>query len=109
MSFSASEVKAAVGQLAWDFLHCFFHYLSSLSIAKTRQEGGPEMTTMSTTAWVVLGIAVAAIVTAGLLAWKRRRSKKIRSRFGPEYEHLVQERGSAGQAEKELEEAHTAC
>jgi len=37
------------------------------------------------------------------MAWKLRRSKEIRSKFGPEYDHLVQERGSTSLAEKELE------
>ena len=57
---------------------------------------------MTTTAWVILVIAVAAIVLAGYEAWRLRRSKAIRSRFGPEYERVAQERG-IGHAEKELE------
>jgi FtsZ-interacting cell division protein ZipA len=58
---------------------------------------------VTTTALVLLIIAVAAIVLAGLMAWKLRRSQKIRSRFGPEYERTVQQRGSAAKAERELE------
>jgi hypothetical protein len=58
---------------------------------------------MTTTAWVLLIIAAAAIVLAGLIARKFQRSRKIQSRFGPEYDHLVRERGSTAQAEKELE------
>lgn len=57
---------------------------------------------MTTVAWVILIIAI--VVIAGVLvAWKRERSKQLRSRFGPEYDHLVQEKGSATRAEKELE------
>jgi len=58
---------------------------------------------MTTVTWVILVIAIAAIVIAGLMAWKVQRSRQIKSKFGPEYDHVVQERGSVSQAEKELE------
>lgn len=58
---------------------------------------------MSTTAWVLLLVVIACIAVAGYMAWKIRRSEKMRSQFGPEYEHLIEERGSRSKAEKELE------
>lgn len=57
---------------------------------------------MTNTAWVILVIAVAAIALAGYQVWRLRRTKAIRSRFGPEYERVAQERG-IGRAERELE------
>ena len=57
---------------------------------------------MTTATWVVLIIAIAAIVVACFLAWKFRTRKELRSRFGPEYDHLVRERGDVNRAEKEL-------
>lgn len=59
---------------------------------------------MTTVTWIILIIAVAAIVIAGLMAWKVRHTRQLRSRFGPEYDHEVQVRGSAGRAEKELDD-----
>lgn len=58
---------------------------------------------MTTATWVVLIIALAAIVIACLMAWKAQRTKQLRSRFGPEYDHLVRQRGDAARAEKEME------
>jgi hypothetical protein len=58
---------------------------------------------MTTAAWVILAVAIVAIAIAGLMAWKMRHTKELRNKFGPEYDHLVQERGSAARAEKELE------
>ena len=46
---------------------------------------------------VVVGIVIAALVL-------RRRSDKLRSRFGPEYERTVQETDSRRKAEAELRE-----
>jgi hypothetical protein len=58
---------------------------------------------MTTTAWILLLIAIAALAFAGYMVWKSRHTQYIRSRFGPEYDHLVQERGSRALAEKELD------
>jgi hypothetical protein len=55
---------------------------------------------------IVTLIAVAAVVVllaAVLFYARRRRSVQLRERFGPEYERIVRESGSAGSAEKELE------
>jgi len=57
---------------------------------------------MTTTAWVLL-LIIAAIAIAAFMVWKSRRTQYMRSRFGPEYDHLVHERGSKSLAEKELE------
>ena len=57
---------------------------------------------MTPTAWIILVIAVVAIVIIGFLAFRKNRTKDLRTRFGPEYDRVVQERGSAMQAEKEL-------
>jgi len=58
---------------------------------------------MSTVAWVILVIVIIAVAVAAFMAIQARRSKRLRSRFGPEYDHLVHERGSARKAEAELE------
>ena len=39
---------------------------------------------MTTAAWVILIIALAAIAVACLMAWKARNTKALRNRFGPE-------------------------
>jgi hypothetical protein len=57
---------------------------------------------MPTWAWIV--IAVGAVVLVALLAaafLMRRRTSRLRTRFGPEYERAVQQRGRRG-AEAEL-------
>jgi hypothetical protein len=58
-----------------------------------------EMTSIT---WVVL---VSAIVLIGIAIWAflKTRTKKLRSKFGPEYDRVVSERGSALTAERELE------
>jgi hypothetical protein len=58
---------------------------------------------MTTATWVILAIAVVVIAAAILVVWKSQRTKQLRSKFGPEYDRLVQERGSAMRAERELE------
>jgi hypothetical protein len=55
-------------------------------------------------AWIVIGIAVVVLVGAfGLGGALRRRTTRLRERFGPEYERLEEQRGQR-QAEKELAE-----
>lgn len=53
---------------------------------------------------IALVIIVVGLV-AVFLAWnaKRKRSARLRARFGPEYERLVAETGSQAEAEKVLE------
>jgi hypothetical protein len=67
------------------------------TLPHTRQEC--EMTTAT---WVILIIAIIAIACAVVIGF-RLRSKKLKSRFGPEYDRLVHERGSTMTAERELE------
>jgi FtsZ-interacting cell division protein ZipA len=57
---------------------------------------------MTSLTWVVLIIGILAIAFA-ILAGLKVRSKKLRSKFGPEYDRLVRERGSTFTAERELE------
>ena len=45
---------------------------------------------------IVVAIVVVAIVVVVLVAWavmRKRRTEELRSRFGPEYERMVRERG----------------
>src|SRR3954467_7663305 len=52
-----------------------------------------------------LGLIIAVIVLAGVIAWlllDRRKSMRLRSRFGPEYERTVRETGDRRRAEEEL-------
>lgn len=56
---------------------------------------------MDQTLLILLAVLAVAIV-AGVLLFQRRRSEHLRSRFGPEYEHEVEEKGSRRQAEAEL-------
>jgi hypothetical protein len=58
---------------------------------------------MTTAAWAILIIAVAAIAIALAIAWKLQRTRRLSSRFGPEYDNLVRQRGNASRAERELE------
>jgi hypothetical protein len=52
--------------------------------------------------WALSIIAIVAIVLAVAVSL-RMRTKKLRSRFGPEYDRVVQEQGGAFKAERELE------
>ncbi len=50
-------------------------------------------------------IVILAVIVVALLAWhflRERRSKMLRSRFGPEYDHAVTKYGSQSQAEEAL-------
>jgi hypothetical protein len=53
-----------------------------------------------------LGLIIAVIVLAGVVAWlvlEKRKSTHLQSRFGPEYERTLQEHGDRRRAERELE------
>jgi len=59
--------------------------------------------TMSTTSLIIL---IGVILIAALAAWGfllQRRSSRLRSRFGPEYESAMQEYGDRSRAERALE------
>jgi hypothetical protein len=47
-------------------------------------------------------IAVAAIALAGWMHLKKKRTMRLRSRFGPEYDRLAEIEGGHGRAEKTL-------
>jgi hypothetical protein len=58
---------------------------------------------MGAVAWVV--VAVVAVVAAGLIVRRsqhRRRTERLRRRFGPEYRRVLQERRNRRHAEAEL-------
>ncbi len=51
-------------------------------------------------------VIVVAILVIGFLVWattRRQRSRQLRSRFGPEYDRLVRQRGGTRRAEDELQ------
>lgn len=61
---------------------------------------------MSTTALVLISVLI-GIAILGIAAWiflRKRRTEGLRSRFGPEYAHALQESGDRRQAENTLEE-----
>lgn len=56
---------------------------------------------------IIVAVVVAvAIIVVILLAWrsKQKRSQRLRTRFGPEYDRLVAETGGREKAERVLEE-----
>src|SRR5947207_2006113 len=56
-------------------------------------------------AWVVIGVGAAVVVAAvAAAAWFRRRTGRLRERFGPEYDRTIAERGGRRRAEAELAE-----
>lgn len=57
---------------------------------------------METNTFVVAMIVIAAIAIVGFLFWKQSRSREIRTRFGPEYDRVVQAEGSPARAEAVL-------
>lgn len=60
---------------------------------------------MTSTAWIVLAIVVAAVLVAGALLWSRRsRSEHLRERFGSEYDRAVEAKGGRAKAEADLAE-----
>jgi len=57
---------------------------------------------MTPTAWVLLCIAAAAILLAVFFVL-HKRTQKLKSKFGPEYDRAVREQGGTFKAERELE------
>src|SRR5215212_1792862 len=51
---------------------------------------------------LIVMAVVAVVIVGGALLFQRRRSEHLRSRFGPEYEHEIEEKGSRRKAEAEL-------
>ena len=60
---------------------------------------------MDTRVIVVLIVAIAAaLIVGGMIYMRRRNSELLRTRFGPEYERSLHEKGSAARAEEELKQ-----
>ena len=57
----------------------------------------------STVLLVVVAIAVVAVAIVAWAVVRKMRTKKLQGRFGPEYERTVQQVGTRGKAEDELE------
>lgn len=57
---------------------------------------------MDTTTAIVLGIIVVAVIVAGGLILRQRRSKALKEHYGAEYRAAVDETGDRGKAEAEL-------
>src|SRR5918911_2946270 len=58
---------------------------------------------MTATGVVLILVAVAVVAVLGWYLTRERRSKRLRSRFGPEYEFAMREFGSRPKAEEALE------
>lgn len=59
---------------------------------------------MDTSAIILLAVVLVAVVGAAVwMLTQRRRTEDLRQRFGPEYDHTVNELGDQRQAEAELE------
>ena len=58
----------------------------------------------TTLTWIALAVALVLIVGGlfGVVFGRRQRTKKLQEKFGPEYEHIINERGDQRQAEHEL-------
>jgi hypothetical protein len=63
-------------------------------------------TSQLTTNEIVMIVAVIALVIIALVVWelKRRRTKRLRAQFGPEYDRTVAEIGGRAKAESRLAE-----
>ena len=57
---------------------------------------------MNTTAIIAIIIAIIALAVAAWAVWQTQRSKRLRTRFGPEYDYTVQREGDRRKAEAEL-------
>lgn len=57
--------------------------------------------------WAIILIVIAVLAAAGVAGWlytERRRSRRLRAQFGPEYDRLVREHHDRHRAERELRE-----
>lgn len=57
---------------------------------------------MATWIWVVIAIAVVAVIALGTVWARKRRTAALRGRFGPEYDRAVENRGGQRAAEADL-------
>jgi FtsZ-interacting cell division protein ZipA len=58
---------------------------------------------MDNTTLIILTVAVIAIAAGGFWFYQRRRSERLKGRFGPEYQRTLLEFGDRRKAESELE------
>jgi hypothetical protein len=57
--------------------------------------------------WQIIIAVVAILVVGGAVAWlatRRQRSQELQGRFGPEYEHTLEQTNDRAAAERELDE-----
>lgn len=59
---------------------------------------------MDKTAIIVIAVVILVLVIGGLVLMQRRRTEKLQSSFGPEYDRAVRETGDKRKAEAELQE-----
>src|SRR6266705_4813314 len=52
--------------------------------------------------WIVLAAAILAVLLIAWMVWSKRRTGRLRTAFGPEYEHTMTESGKRRAAESEL-------
>jgi hypothetical protein len=52
--------------------------------------------------WLLVALAIVVVLVIGLVVIPQLRSRSLKQRFGPEYEHLVDEEGDRRRAEAEL-------
>lgn len=52
--------------------------------------------------WLIILLAVVAVVAVGMVVVERRRSAALRERFGPEYERVLDHHGDRRAAESDL-------
>ena len=57
----------------------------------------------TTLIWIVLAVVVVLIATGSFITVNRRqRTRKLQAKFGPEYQHIMNEQGDQQRAEHEL-------
>src|SRR5262252_651447 len=57
--------------------------------------------------YVMIAVAIAIIIVAALVIVRNKRSERLQSRFGPEYERTVHETGNVRKAEATLQARET--
>src|SRR3954447_2650468 len=59
---------------------------------------------MDHTTIIIIAAVVVVLIVAGVMLMQRRRTEQLQSRFGPEYERALKEKGDKAKAEAELQE-----
>jgi hypothetical protein len=68
----------------------------------SRGDAAAEETEMSPVIWVLIVVAVIAVVFGVFMYMQKERTRRLREKFGPEYDRLVHDRGNPRKAEDEL-------